>query len=233
MPHGALQDEATGFPVAPACHRSPVMNVLPDGVRHLPGYLDPAAQEALVAAIREVVASAPLFQPVMPRTGKPLSVRMTNCGPLGWVADKAGYRYQLHHPATGEPWPAMPETLTTLWNDLAGYTHPPEACLVNFYEAGAKMGLHQDRDEDDLDAPVVSVSLGDDALFRVGETTKGGPTRSIRLRSGDIVVLGGEGRLCYHGVDRIYPATSTLLNSRDPHTGSRLNLTLRRVTKPR
>ena len=203
------------------------MNVLPKGVRHIPGHLDREAQKALMEHIRQVVAEAPLFQPAMPRTGKPLSVRMTNCGELGWVADKAGYRYQPTHPSTGTPWPAMPAALIALWQELSAYAHPPQACLVNFYEENARMGLHQDRDEADLAAPVLSVSLGDDCLFRVGETTRGGRTTSIKLKSGDVVVLGGEGRLCYHGVDRIYPATSVLLKK-----GGRINLTLRRVTRP-
>ncbi|MEC5325532.1 alpha-ketoglutarate-dependent dioxygenase AlkB family protein [Aurantimonas sp. A3-2-R12] len=203
------------------------MNVLPKGVRHSPGHLSRDDQVALLEAIRAVVAAAPLFQPVMPRTGKPLSVRMTNCGGLGWVADRAGYRYQPTHPVTGAPWPAMPPQLLQIWEDMSGFDHPPEACLVNFYETGTKMGLHQDRDEEDLAAPVVSISLGDDCLFRVGETTRGGRTTSIRLQSGDIVVLGGEGRLAFHGVDRIYPATSALLKN-----GGRINLTLRRVTRP-
>lgn len=202
------------------------MNVLPKGVRHVPSYLDIEAQKALLDDIRAVVAEAPLFQPVMPRTGKPLSVRMTNCGSLGWVADRDGYRYQPCHPATGKPWPAMPERLLALWDEIAGYDAPPEACLVNFYDETAKMGLHQDKDEADFAAPVVSISLGDDCRFRVGETTRGGRTTSLRLASGDVVVLGGEGRLAYHGVDRIYPATSALLKK-----GGRVNLTLRRVTK--
>jgi alkylated DNA repair protein (DNA oxidative demethylase) len=203
------------------------MNVLPKGVRHIPGHLSRDEQVALVDAVRELVAAAPLYRPEMPRTGKPLSVRMTNCGELGWVTDRSGYRYQPTHPVTGTPWPAIPPKLMEIWQDLAAFDHPPQACLVNFYEDTAKMGLHQDKDETDLSAPVVSVSLGDDCLFRVGETTRGGRTTSIRLHSGDVVVLGGEGRLAYHGVDRIYPATSTLLKK-----GGRINLTLRRVTAP-
>jgi alkylated DNA repair protein (DNA oxidative demethylase) len=164
----------------------------------------------------------------MPRTGKPLSVRMTNCGTLGWVTDKdRGYRYQPTHPATGEPWPPIPVSLLALWNEIAGYPHPPEACLINFYTDTAKMGLHQDRDENNLEAPVLSISLGDDCLFRVGGKARQDPTVSFKLRSGDIVVLGGEGRLAFHGVDRIYPTTSALLKK-----GGRINLTLRRVTKP-
>ena len=202
------------------------MLVLPRGVRHIPGYLDGEAQKALVDEIRAVVQAAPLFVPAMPRTGKPMSVRMTNCGPLGWVTDKEhGYRYQERHPVTSEPWPAMPGSLVNLWSEVSGCPQPPQACLVNFYTDKARMGLHQDRDEADLSAPVVSVSLGDACLFRVGEPKRGGRTVSFRLTSGDIVVLGGEGRLCYHGVDRIYPASSPLLKN-----GGRINLTLRRVT---
>lgn len=204
------------------------MLVLPKGVRHIPGYLDRTAQEALVEDIRAVVLDAPLYVPAMPGTGKEMSVRMTNCGALGWVTDRErGYRYQPTHPGTGRPWPPIPEALLQLWREVSGYPHPPEACLVNFYSESAKMGLHQDRDEFDLAAPVVSISLGDACLFRVGETTRSGRTVSIRLDSGDVVILGGEGRLCFHGVDRIYPATSTLLKN-----GGRINLTLRRVTKP-
>lgn len=201
------------------------MQVLPKGVRHIPGFLDRAGQESLLAAIRGVVAAAPLFVPRMPRTGKPMSVRMTNCGQLGWVTDRErGYRYQAMHPVTGAAWPAIPEALLGIWNAVSAYPHPPEACLVNFYDETARMGLHQDRDEENFDAPVVSVSLGDSCLFRVGERARSGKTASFRLNSGDVVVLGGEGRLCYHGVDRIYPATSTLLKN-----GGRINLTLRRV----
>ncbi len=204
------------------------MLVLPKGVRHMPGYLARPAQEALVEAVRTVVQEAPLYVPAMPRTGKEMSVRMTNCGALGWVTDKEqGYRYQATHPATGKPWPAIPESLLALWRQVSGYPHPPEACLVNFYTADARMGLHQDRDEQEFAAPVVSVSLGDDCLFRVGQTARDGKTVSFRLKSGDVVVLGGDGRLAFHGVDRIYPMTSALLKN-----GGRINLTLRRVTKP-
>lgn len=201
----------------------------PPGLALHPGALDEDGQRALAADIATVIAAAPLFTPTMPRTGKPFSVRMTNCGPLGWVSDReGGYRYQARHPATGKAWPPMPATLLALWRRLAFYPHPPEACLVNVYAATAKMGLHRDEDEEDFAAPVLSISLGDDCRFRVGGTARGGPTQSFRLRSGDIVVLGGESRLAYHGVDRIYPGTSTL----PLPEGSRINLTLRRVTKP-
>ncbi|MBX4890751.1 MULTISPECIES: alpha-ketoglutarate-dependent dioxygenase AlkB family protein [Rhizobium] len=201
------------------------MPELLNGIRHLPGYLDRASQEALVELIRAVVAEAPLFMPAMPGTGKPMSVRMTNCGPLGWVTDKGrGYRYQPTHPETGRPWPEMPQQLLDIWNDVSGYDKPPEACLVNFYSDDARMGLHQDKDEQDLHAPVVSISLGNSCLFRLGGLDRKDRTLSFKLSSGDLIVLGGEGRLCYHGVDRIYPATSTLLKN-----GGRINLTLRRV----
>jgi alkylated DNA repair protein (DNA oxidative demethylase) len=157
-----------------------------------------------------------------------MSVRMTNCGPLGWVTDKErGYRYQATHPVTGRPWPAMPHILLDLWREVANYPAPPEACLVNYYDAGAKMGLHQDKDEEDFDAPVLSVSLGDTAIFRVGGRARKDPTRTLELKSGDVVVLGGEDRLAFHGIDRVLSGTSDLLPE-----GGRINLTLRRVTKP-
>ncbi|WP_427025035.1 alpha-ketoglutarate-dependent dioxygenase AlkB family protein [Aureimonas ureilytica] len=197
---------------------------LQPGVRFWPGFFGRAAQEELVEAIRAVVAEAPLYRPAMPRTGKPFSVRMTNCGSLGWVSDRAGYRYQPDHPEIGAPWPTIPPVLLQLWNGVSGSPTPPEACLVNFYDGSAKLGLHQDKDEADLAAPVVSVSLGDEALFRLGGLERSDPTRSFRLKSGDVLVLGGESRLAFHGVDRIYPGTSTLLPR-----GGRINLTLRRV----
>ena len=207
---------------------------LPKGLRFVPGYLDRPGQEKLLACIREVVREAPLYTPAMPRTGKKMSVSMTNCGPLGWVTDKErGYRYQAMHPSTGRHWPAMPAELRHIWEELADYPHPPEACLINFYDDMAKMGLHQDRDEEDFDAPVVSLSLGDTCLFRIGGLfrtggkQRGGKTISFRLASGDAIVLAGASRLAHHGVDKIYPGTSTLLKN-----GGRINLTLRRVTRP-
>jgi len=197
------------------------------GFRIVPGYLDRPAQNAMLEALREVIAQAPLYTPRMPRSGKPMSVRMTNCGPLGWITDERGYRYQPTHPETGAPWPPMPELVLKAWAELARYPHLPEACLINFYGPAARMGLHQDRDEADFSAPVVSLSLGDTCLFRIGRTKRGDPTRSLMLASGDALVLGGESRLAFHGVDRILPGTSTLLPE-----GGRINLTLRRVTRP-
>jgi DNA oxidative demethylase len=197
------------------------------GMRLYKAWFDAAGQAELLASLRKAVAEAPLFTPEMPKTGKPFSVRMTNLGSLGWVTDKVGgYRYQATHPVTGLPWPAMPEVLLSLWQEVAEYPALPEACLVNFYGAEAKMGLHQDRDEKDFSAPVVSISLGDTALFRWGGTTRGGKTQSVKLESGDVLVMGGESRLCFHGVDRVYAGTSTLLKD-----GGRINLTMRRVNR--
>lgn len=208
--------------------RSPTPAVaLAAGAVWFPEALSRPDQEALLADVRAVLAQAPLFTPVMPRTGKPFSVRMSNCGPLGWVSDVSGYRYQAFHPQTRQPWPPMPERLLALWRRHAEYDAPPEACLINYYAPDARMSPHQDRDEDDLTAPVLSVSLGDAALFRVGGETRGAPSRAIRLASGDVFRLGGPSRLAFHGVDRIVGGSSTLLAE-----GGRFNLTLRRVTTP-
>lgn len=202
------------------------MQVLPKGFSHIPNHLDIVAQRELVDIIRDIVTQAPLYRPEMPNTGKPFSVRMTNCGELGWVSDRqSGYRYQTNHPKTDKPWPKIPDQLIEIWQELSGVEYSPEACLINFYDTSARMGLHQDNSEDNLDAPVLSISLGDTCQFRIGQITRGGQTKSIKLNSGDIVVLSGESRLCYHGVDKIYPDTSPLLKN-----GGRINLTLRRVT---
>jgi alkylated DNA repair protein (DNA oxidative demethylase) len=201
----------------------------PQGFECLPGRLDPAAQARLLAEIRDVIRQAPLFLPTMPRTGRPFSVRMTNCGTLGWVSDRlGGYRYQAHHPETGRPWPVMPPALLALWAEVGGGAAEPEACLVNYYAPDAKMGTHRDEDEEDMSAPVVSLSLGDDAVFHVGGHARGDPKHRLILRSGDVVVLGGAARLAYHGVDRIIARTSKLLDE-----GGRFNLTLRRVRRRR
>ena len=208
-------------------NRSMSSITLSPGLVYYPDYLDRPAQERLLQALREITKAAPLFIPRMPRTGKPFSVHMTGCGRLGWVSDVEGYRYQSMHPETGEPWPALPEQVLRAWEELSEYPHPPDACLINFYEASARMGLHQDKDEEAFDAPVVSLSLGDTALFRYGGLERKDPTRSIKLRSGDAIVFGGPARLIYHGVDRLNAGSSDLLPQ-----GGRLNLTLRKVTKP-
>jgi alkylated DNA repair protein (DNA oxidative demethylase) len=199
--------------------------MLPDGMRYFPGHLDRTRQEELVAILRDAVAQAPLFTPVMPRTGRPFSVRMTNLGPLGWVSDRAGYRYQPAHPLSGCPWPPLPRLILDIWRDVAAVDCEPEACLLNLYRGEARMGLHQDRDEEDFDIPVVSISLGDTAIFRFGGATRGGKTQTLKLASGDVLAMGGPSRLCFHGIDRLLSGTSTLIEG-----GGRINLTLRRVT---
>jgi len=184
--------------------------------------LDGAAQAALVEELREVIRQAPLFSPMTPY-GKPMSVRMTSAGKYGWYADRKGYRYVPEHPG-GVPWPPIPETILSLWRDLASAERGPDCCLINFYGEGARMGMHQDRDEADFSWPVLSLSLGDDGLFRVGNTTRGGKTESVWLQSGDAAVIGGEARLVYHGVDRIRFGSSSLLPK-----GGRINITCRVV----
>ena len=196
------------------------------GFDYFPNYYSRLEQEDLLNDIRHIVKEAPLITPIMPKTGKEMSVRQTNCGELGWVTDKEqGYRYQKNHPITGKAWPNIPPSLQNLWQKLSGFPQPAEACLINFYAPQARMGMHQDKDEMELNAPVISISLGDSCLFRIGTTEKQGKTHSIRLNSGDVIMFGGKARLAYHGVDRIYPNTSTLLKV--PH---RVNLTLRRIS---
>lgn len=192
------------------------------GAEWLSGYLDRAQQEELVHALRQVVGQAPMFHPET-RFGKKMSVKMTSAGQAGWVSDRRGYRYERHHPS-GIPWPEIPTMVLNIWHDVTGLDRTPDSCLINYYAQNAKMGMHQDRDEANFDWPVVSLSLGDDALFRIGGTERGGATESFWLTSGDVVVLRGESRLAYHGIDRIRFGSSSLLQD-----GGRLNLTLRVV----
>jgi alkylated DNA repair protein (DNA oxidative demethylase) len=187
--------------------------------------LDRAAQQSLVADVLARAGQAPFYKPRMPISGKPFSVEETNFGPLGWVSDESGYRYAEAHPVTGAPWPSIPQSLLDIWNETTRCEAPPECCLVNLYRGGARMGLHQDRDEAALDAPVLSVSLGDEALFRIGGTSRRDPTKSLRLKSGDLLTFGGPARLAYHGIDRVLEGSSDLVPG-----GGRINLTLRRVT---
>jgi alkylated DNA repair protein (DNA oxidative demethylase) len=203
----------------------------PSGFAHYPMYFSPTQQRALIDAISHGVAQAPFYQPTMPRTGAPLSVVMSNFGPLGWVTDReGGYRYQSGHPKTGAPWPELPTLLRGLWDDVTDGAHTPEACLINWYRAdadggrGAKMGYHVDRDENDLNAPVVSISLGDPALYRIGGQARGGKTHGVKLFSGDVVVLAGQARRCHHAVTKVYYGQSALVPK-----GGRINLTMRVV----
>lgn len=192
------------------------------GVRVLPGLLGPEAQAAMLADLREVARAAPVMRPVTRRG--PMSVQMTSAGRLGWVADRRGYRYEPVHPETGQPWPPIPDSVLAVWRAVSGVEPDPDSCLVNLYREGAKMGMHQDRDEGDFSYPVVSISLGDEALFRVGSVERGGKTASIWLRSGDVAVMGGAARLVHHGIDRVRDGSSTLIDG-----GGRINVTLRVV----
>ncbi len=184
----------------------------------------------LLEAVQQALETAPFFTPRMPRWGTPFSVRMTNFGPLGWVSDRSGYRYQATHPDTGRPWPLMPPELIALWDEVTGYPRPPEAALVNFYGPRARMGLHVDADEEDRDAPILSISLGCTAIFRIGGHRRGDPTVSFHLHDGDVLVMAGAARHCYHGVDRILPGTGDLPCGIGE---GRINITLRRVTLSR
>ena len=203
---------------------------LPAGVRLLRGFLNAAAQERLLAEVVRILRAAPLFTPRMPRSGRPFSVRMSNAGPLGWVSDREkGYRYEPTHPETGRPWPPMPTMLLEMWSELTGYPAPPEAGLINYYAPGAKMGLHVDIDEEALDAPILSVSLGCSARFRLGGLKRRDPTLTFDLHPGDVLILEGPSRLRFHGIDRIHPGTGSLP---EEIGAGRINITLRRVRQP-
>ena len=207
----------------------------PDGFSHLPLHFDAPAQAALVAEVARAVEAAPFFQPRMPGSGTPTSVVMSNFGPLGWVASRSGYRYQETHPDTGAPWPAMPRGLLELWRDVTDWPDPPQCCLINWYreDRDARMGYHVDADEEAADAPIVSVSLGDAATYRLGNLTRGGRTLGVMLLSGDVVVLAGESRRRFHAVTKVDWGSSALLPGAAFPGGGRLNLTLRRVTRAR
>lgn len=193
------------------------------GVQIFKGFLDDVQQTRMIETLRTVVRAAPFVQPVTPG-GRKMSVRMSAAGQFGWVSDRSGYRYERQHPS-GVDWPPIPENVLKVWADVAPDARLPECCLINYYDADARMGLHQDRDEADFSQPVVSISLGDAARFRIGSVEKGGSTESLWLQSGDVLVMGGPARLVHHGVDRVRVGSSSLLKD-----GGRINLTLRVVT---
>ena len=195
-----------------------------EGFKFFPGALDEAAQRDLTDEVLAAMEAAPPYRPVTPG-GKAMSVQMTNLGPLGWATDARGYRYEPLHPQTGAPWPPIPRRLLDLWARLTDTAAAPDACLVNIYGPEARMGLHQDKDEADFSIPVLSVSLGDAAIFRLGGPKRSDPTRTLKLASGDVCLLSGPARLWFHGVDRILPESSRLIPG-----GGRINLTLRRAT---
>jgi DNA oxidative demethylase len=207
------------------------MPELAPGAFLFPAFLDAPAQEALARDVADVIARAPLYVSRLPKSGLPMSVRMTNCGPLGWMSDKdRGYRYEPLHPATGAPWPAIPQMLLDAWATLTHYPKPPQACLVNVYDEDAKMGLHQDRDETDFDAPILSLSLGAVCRFRLGGPKRNDKSIVFALCAGDALVLSGPARRFFHGVDRILPSILTPMPAPLTGQGARVNLTLRRVT---
>jgi alkylated DNA repair protein (DNA oxidative demethylase) len=226
---GNRSTDCTAFREAPrigdAMPRSLQKLKISPGVVLWPGCLQPPAQSGLIDDVLARVREAPFYRPRMPRSGKPFTVDETNFGILGWYSDEAGYRYETCHPRTRRPWPPMPESLVALWSTLTNHPAPPECCLVNLYRGDARMGLHQDRDEAALEAPVLSISLGDDAIFRIGGTTRQSSTQSFALRSGDALVFGGVARLAYHGIDRVIANSCSLVPG-----GGRINLTLRRVS---
>ena len=197
----------------------------PSGFRLIPQALDADAQAALVREVEALAEAAPFRRHETP-WGKAMSVEMTSFGPLGWTSSRAGYAYLDADPRTGRPWPAMPAALRGLWREHARSELEADSALVNLYRGPAKMGLHQDRDEDALAAPVLSVSLGDTAVFRIGGASRSDPTATVRLASGDLCVLEGAARLAFHGVDRTVAGSSRLVPG-----GGRINITLRRARR--
>lgn len=199
---------------------------LPPGLFYRPGLLDLAGQQALLAAVREVARIAP-FAHARTKMGL-TSAAMTNAGSAGWWSDLKGYRYETKNPATGEPWPPLPEVFLravaaavteTPWPDFA-----PDACLINFYGEGAKMGLHQDRDEKDFSQPIVTLSLGDDGDFQIGGAKRTDRADVLVVRSGDALIMGGESRMRFHGIRKIHPGTSPLGD-----LAGRISLTFRKA----
>ena len=203
----------------------PAQEAMAEGAVLLRGFAKPAEAE-LVAALGDIAEQAPFRHMVTPG-GHPMSVAMTNCGSLGWVTDRTGYRYDAHDPETAKPWPAMPAPFRELARQAAdragfgGFT--PDACLVNRYQPGAKMSLHQDRDEGDFGAPIVSVSLGLPAIFLFGGPKRSNKPRRFRLEHGDVVVWGGPARLYFHGIAPLADGEHALIGRQ------RINLTFRKA----
>jgi alkylated DNA repair protein (DNA oxidative demethylase) len=186
-----------------------------------------ATQSGLLVQQAERVASASPFRRMVTPGGRTMSVAMTNCGRVGWVSDRRGYRYDPLDPQTSAPWPVVPESFLELAVGAAAaggfMNYDPDACLINRYEAGARLGLHQDRDEDDQWAPIVSVSLGLPAVFLWGGKKRSDPVRRMAVENGDVVVWGGPARFVYHGVAPLKPGDHPLTGS------TRINLTFRKV----
>ncbi len=193
---------------------------------HLQQYLTLQQQTEILTVCRQVARQSPLFTPTM-KSGKPFNYQMTNCGDFGWISDTKGYRYSETHP-NGKPWTPIPEMIYNLTKDLANQIgepdYLPQTCLINFYQHDGKLGLHQDNSEKNLKPAIISISLGDDAIFLMGGNKRNSPTQEILLKSGDILQLFGDSRLAFHGIKKIIPGTSGLLKN-----GGRLNLTIRQI----
>ena len=203
---------------------------LPDGAKLFRGRLRLAEQLAILDDVARIIEEAPPFRPQMP-TGPYMINSLTNCGALGWLSDKRGYRYEPMHPVTGKPWPPIPPAVLKVAREAAhetGYAFEPDACLVNIYASDGKLSLHRDYDEANFAWPIVSLSFGNDADFHLAGLKRTGPSQTFTLHSGDVFVLAGESRLRYHGVKRIRPGTSPFTHKVIPE-GGRINLTLRRA----
>jgi alkylated DNA repair protein (DNA oxidative demethylase) len=191
----------------------------PGGFYLLQGWLNESRQEEIVREIETVAQEAPFFTPTMPRFGAPFRIEITNCGDLGWVSDKQGYRYQPTHPLTGNAWPRIPERILEeqrLLCDCLGFRYfNPESCLINRYREGGSLGLHRDDTEKKLDAPIISFSIGERCVFSLGGLKRTDPLERYIIQSGDAVVLSGESRLRFHKVENV--------------EGLRYNLTIRQV----
>lgn len=205
------------------------MHILQPGLKLYKNYLSLEKQEQLVQIIHNILPEAPFFKAISPRK-KPLGSLMTNMGEFGWYADATdGYKYINHHPNTQKKWPGIPVEIMNIWRKLADYPIDPQCCLINYYnEQNPNLGMHKDLDEQDFKAPVLSISLGNTCSFRYSTSPKSqSPSKTIKLESGTILVMGGESRLIYHSVNKVFFGSNKLLDS--SFGLGRLNLTLRVV----
>jgi len=186
---------------------------LPEGVILRPRLFDGPTQAALAAAVRDIAETAPFRHPRTPGQGV-FSAALTSCGRVGWWSDRAGYRYIPTQPGSSDPWPPMPEIFRTAVRTAAAGTRwpdfDPDACLINFYTTGAKMGLHQDRDERDFAQPIITITLGDTADFLVGGPARSDKATAFTFQSGDALLMGGPSRLFFHGIRKVHAGTSPI-----------------------
>lgn len=183
--------------------------------------LPPSERKILIGEIAKIIEEAPLFTPQMPRSGANFHYEMSNCGPLGWISDRAGYRYATTHPITGKPWPPFPPSLDKIIKILKQEEKIPnnyrtETCLINKYLENSSLGLHQDNTEKNLQAPIISISLGAMGIFQIGGFKRNDPIKEIALESGAILILSGEDRMRFHGLKKIFGP-------------KRINLTIRQI----